>query len=214
MSPPLSRLRDEFPGKAMDRSQVCCARGEIEDELVDADILQCCKTLTDCLRTAHKRGISELIPHRRGKQSKRRFIVLSNGADSAGGAVDRREVSSQRFTMRFEHSELMPDRLQVTKHIAGIAILRDQLECDLLSAAANQERDVRLLHPLGLIDGATSLVIRALEGGLFLRPHGKNDLECFAQHAQALRGIRIGIAIRSILVLVPSRPNAEIQAAM
>src|SRR5213082_3523867 len=108
----------------------------------------------------------------------------------------------------------MPDRLQITKHITGIAKLRDELECDLLSTTANQDRDMRLLHPFGLIDGATYLVIRALEGGLFLRPHGKNDLEGFSQHAQALRAIRIGIAIRSILVLVPPRPNAEIQAAM
>ena len=87
----------------MDGGQVCCARGEIEDQLVDADLFQCRNTLTDCLRTAHKRSISELIPHRRRKQSQRRFIVLSNGADRAGGAVDRREVASQRLTMRFEH---------------------------------------------------------------------------------------------------------------
>ena len=70
---------------------------------MDTDLFQCRNSLTDGLRTAHKRGISELIPHMRGKQSKRRFIVLSNGADSAGGAVDRREVASQRLTMRFEH---------------------------------------------------------------------------------------------------------------
>src|SRR5690348_16923831 len=117
--PSLALLSDEFPGKAMDGGPVDCARREIEDQLLDAGILQCRNTLTDCLRTAHERRISELIPHRRGKQSKRRFIVLSNGADNAGGTVDRCEVPSQRLTMCFEHGKLMPDRLQVTKHIAG-----------------------------------------------------------------------------------------------
>src|SRR5947209_16233421 len=114
MNPPSSRLRDEFPGKAMDGGQVCCARGEIKDQLVDANIFQCRNPLTDGLRTTHKRAIFELIPHRRGKQSPCRFIVLSNGADSTGGTVDRCEVASQRLTMRFEHRKLMPDRLQVT----------------------------------------------------------------------------------------------------
>jgi hypothetical protein len=60
-------LSDEFPGKAMDGGQVCCARGEIEDQLVDTDLLQCRNTLTDGLRTAHKRGIPELLPHWRGQ---------------------------------------------------------------------------------------------------------------------------------------------------
>src|SRR5947209_3983653 len=108
----------------------------------------------------------------------------------------------------------MLQRLQVTAHITGIAILRDQFQRHLLTAATNQDWNVGLLYTLWLINRTTHVVILPFKGRLFLLPHSVNDLEGFAQLAQTLRRIGKGIAIRSIFMLIPTRPDAKVQATM
>src|SRR2546421_11452086 len=116
--------------------------------------------------------------------------------------------------MLLEHRELVLQRLQVAAHITGIAILRYQLQCHLLTAASDQDWNVRFLHPFWLINRAAHVVILPLKGRLFLLPHSVNDLERFAQLAQALRSIWKRIAIRSIFMLIPARADAKVQATM
>src|SRR5581483_6362060 len=118
--------------------------------------------------------------------------------------MDAIVIAPDRLTVAFDHVELVLDGLKVAANIAGIPILSDQLERDFLAAAANQQRNMRLLHPFGLIDRASYLVILALEGRLFLRPHRPNDLQRLTQQAQAVGGIGIIIPIGAILVLIPS----------
>ncbi len=45
------------------------------------------------------------------------------------------------------------------RDFTGIAVLRHHLERDLLPSAADQDRDMGVLHPLGLVDRAMDLVI-------------------------------------------------------
>src|SRR6266700_421977 len=110
--------------------------------------------------------------------------------------------------------ELMLDGIEVATDVARIAVLRDQLEGDFLAAAADEHRNVWLLHAFGLIDGPAHLVVLALEGCLFLRPHGEDDLYGFAQVAQAFGGIGVVVAVGAILVLVPARADAKVESSV
>src|SRR5215472_735116 len=208
-----SSLSDEFLREAVERSQVGRAQ-EIDDKLVNAKSLKCCDPLTNCPGTAHQRAIFQLAPDISGDQSEGLFIAIGDAADGASRAMDSSVVTSYRLAMLLEHCQFMLDRLQISQHVAGIAILGDQFECHLLAASTNQDRNMRLLHALGLVDRAVYPVVFALEMGLWLLPHGMNDLERFTQHAQALRRTGKGIAIGPIFMLIPARANTKVQAAM
>src|SRR5579885_2620076 len=125
--------------------------------------------------------------------------------------MDAIVIAPDRLAMAFDHIELVLDGLKVAANIAGIAVLRDQLERDFLTTAANQQRNMRLLHSFGLIYCASYLIILALEGRFFLRPHRPNDLQRLTQQAQTVGGVGIIVPIGAILVLIPSCPNAKIQ---
>lgn len=47
-------------------------------------------------------------------------------------------LASNRFTVLSEYVKLALNGIQIAAHITGITILRDQLEGDLLTPAANQ----------------------------------------------------------------------------
>ena len=64
--------------------------------------------------------------------------------------------------------------------ITGICILRNQLECHLLAASANQQGNMWFLYTLGLVDSAIYMIIFTLEHSLFLCPHCQDDLYCLA----------------------------------
>src|SRR5216683_3049358 len=123
-------------------------------------------------------------------------------------------ITSHSFAMLFEHGKLLFHGGRIITHVAGIAVLRHQFQRDFLAAAANQQRDMWLLDALGLVNSATHLIILAFKGGLFLRPHGANDLDRFAQIAQALRRIRIVVAVSAVLVLIPTCSNTEIEPSV
>src|SRR5579884_1230429 len=98
--------------------------------------------------------------------------------------------------------------------IAGIAILSDQLECDLFAAATDEEWNVGLLHALWLVDRAVNLEILSLENGAVVVPHLEDDLYGIAKLAQARWPIGIVVAIGDELIFVPACANAEIQASV
>jgi hypothetical protein len=51
--------------------------------------------------------------------------------------------------MPLESAKLVCNRGRIAAHIAGIGILRHQLQSELLATAADQQRDMGLLTPLG-----------------------------------------------------------------
>src|SRR5712691_13546623 len=73
---------------------------------------------------------------------------------------------------------------------------------------------MRLLYPFGLVDGPLDLVIGAFKAGFLLRPYGQDDLDRLAQALQAFSRLRIGVAVGTVLVLVPARANDKIEATV
>ena len=112
--------------------------------------------------------------------------------------------------MLLKNCELVLQGLQVAAHITGIAILGDQLQCDFLTTTTDQDWNMWFLYTLWLIDRAPDLVVFAFKDSLFLGPHGMDHLQRFTQHAQALRGIWIRIAIRFVLMFIPASADAEV----
>lgn len=60
-------------------------------------------------------------------------------------------VTAYRLAMLFEHCELALQRDWIAVNVTGIAILRHQLERDLLTIASNQQGNMGLLDPFGLV---------------------------------------------------------------
>src|SRR5260370_29376514 len=122
-------------------------------------------------------------------------------------------ITSNGLAMLFEHGKLLLHGGRIITHVAGIGILRHQLERHLLTITPDQQRNMWLLDALGLVNGTTHLVIGALEVCLLLSPQRPDDLNRLAQLTQTLRGTTILIAIAAVLALIPTRPNAKVQAA-
>jgi hypothetical protein len=186
---------------------------EPEDYFLDASYLQLGQTAADRLGTANQRPRGHRAAQQRGREFGPRLLVgLADTAEGPCRAVDALVIAPDGFTVGFEHGELVLDRLQIAKHITGIGVLRDQFEGHLLAATANQDRDMRLLDPLGLVDRAMYLVVFALEDGFFLRPHCQDHLHRLAETPQARSRIRIVVAIAAILVFVPASPDTEVKS--
>jgi len=92
--------------------------------------------------------------------------------------------------------------------------LRHQLERHLLATTANQQGDMRLLDPFGLVDRATYLVVLAFKDRFFLCPHSQDYLNGITQAAQTFSCVRILIAIGAIFVLKPACSNTKVQASV
>src|SRR5712692_2482337 len=123
-------------------------------------------------------------------------------------------ITSHGLAMLFEHGKLLLHAGRIITHIASVGVLRHQLERHLLTIAPDQQRDVRLLDALGLINGTTHLIILAFKGGLLLSPQRPDHLNRLAQLTQTFRGIRIRIAVSAVLVLIPACSNAEIEPSV
>ncbi len=108
----------------------------------------------------------------------------------------------------------MADGVEVAADVAGIAELGDQLQGDLLPAAANPEGRVGLADTLRLVDGAVDGVVPALEGRAILRPHAVDDLDRLAEHTHPLRHVGEAVAVGPPLVLVPAGADAGVEAAV
>src|ERR1051326_8504318 len=73
---------------------------------------------------------------------------------------------------------------------------------------------MRPLHPFGLVDRPLNLVVGPFKAGLLLRPHGEDDLHRLAQSLQTFGRLRIRVTISTVFVLVPARPNTQVEATM
>src|SRR5216684_7971434 len=123
-------------------------------------------------------------------------------------------ITSHGLAMLFEHGKLLLHGGRIITHVAGIGVLRHQLERHLLAITPDQQRDMWFLDALGLINCTTHPIIVALEVRLLLGPHRQNDLNRLAQMTQTLWRIRVLIAISAIFVLIPASPDAKVQATM
>src|SRR5258706_12444800 len=103
--------------------------------------------------------------------------------------MDALVITSYGLAMVFEHSKLLLHGGRIITHIAGVGMLRHQLERPLLTIAPDQQRGMWLLDALGLIDGTMHLIIFALEVRLLLSPHRQQDLDRLTQLTKAHRRI-------------------------
>src|SRR6266849_2114786 len=80
-------------------------------------------------------------------------------------------ITSHGLAMLFEHGKLLLHGGRIITHVAGIGVLRHQLERHLLAITPDQQRDMWFLDALGLINCTTHPIIVALEVRLLLGPH-------------------------------------------
>src|SRR5947208_814539 len=73
---------------------------------------------------------------------------------------------------------------------------------------------MRFLDTFRLVDSAAYLVVGAFKDRFFLGPHGQDHLHGFAKAPQAVRSVRIVIAIGAALVLEPTSAYAKIEPPM
>src|SRR5262249_27234409 len=95
-------------------------------------------------------------------------------------------VTSHTLAMVLEDSQLLLHRARISAYVAGVGLLCHQFERPLLATTPDQQRDMGLLDPLGLIDGPPHLIRGALEMRLPLLPHRQNEAYRLAQLAQPL----------------------------
>src|SRR4029077_7568326 len=122
---------------------------------------------------------------------------------------DRVVVTSDVGAVLAQDPELVSNRVYVGAEVRRVAVLRYKLQGDLLPAPSDPDRWVGLLDRLRLVHRAANPVITAFEGRLVLRPHGLDDLQRLAEHAQALRRLRVVVAVREVFMLVPAGADAE-----
>ncbi len=180
---------EELSGEAADGLQVRRI-GKVNHQFLDAGGLVGGYALTDRLWAANesrreeifrKKSFHPLRKHRLGL-----LIGLTDTTHGPCRPMNAVEVASGGLAMPFEYGELVPDGRQIARHVTGICVLRDQFERDLFTVAPNQQGNMRVLHPFGLIDGAMCLIIVTFKNGFFLLPHRQYDLDRFAQLAQTL----------------------------
>src|SRR2546423_12348065 len=70
---------------------------------------------------------------------------------------------------------------------------------------------MRFLDTFGLVDSAAYLVVGAFKDRFFLGPHGQDHLHSFSKAPQAIRSIRIVIAIGAVFVFEPTGAYAKIE---
>src|SRR5450432_1811816 len=123
-------------------------------------------------------------------------------------------IAPNIFTMLSDHVKFVLNSVDLARHVAAIAILRNKLERDFLTTTANEQGNMRLLHTLWLVDCTLHLIIFALKDGFLLRPHRQDHLNRLAQLTQTFGRIGIGIAISLVLMLVPASTNPKIEPSM
>src|SRR5690606_17381834 len=110
---------------------------------------------------------------------------------------------------------LLRRRRVTAANVAGIAILRDQLERHLRATAADPERNLEArLVALRLGDRTDDGEVLSFERRHGFRPHRADDLDALAEHGHALLRLREAIAIGAPLVLVPAGAVTGIEAAV
>ena len=115
--------------------------------------------------------------------------------------------------MTCEHLHLVPDRRDVTKDVAHVRVLRDQLQRALFSSTTDQDRRTVLLDGSRKIQRTINAVVAALEGRRLLPEHRPADLKRFFETAQPFTDRRELVTITAMFVLVPGGADTKDRAS-
>src|SRR5579883_1430523 len=213
-----SHLSHALSGEEADALQLS-GIGQVDNHLLSAGLLNLLQAFADALGSADQPLFAQAtggdIAPEHLSLLKRLLLGFSDRAIEQHVAPDLVIVAPDILAVPLNDIEFMGQALVIqVADIASVGILCDQLQRHLLAPAADEQRDMRLLHPFRLINCATHVIIPALERRLLLAPHLQDNLHRLAKVAQAFRGIGILIAIGPVLMLIPARANAEVQSAM
>ena len=153
--------------------------------------------------------------------------IARRASSAAGpGARRRRRRSADRTSCaRFarvapdvgavpvEDRHLVRELRRRAAHVPHLRVARDELQQHLLTAAADDDRWVRLLYRLRPVPGLRDLVVLAREVGAVVAPHAHADLERFSELLEALLDGRERVAVGLVLLLEPAGAEAELEAA-
>src|SRR5260370_24693028 len=108
------------------------------------------QSLTDTVGRADQRLLADTmrrnITCERTTLSKRRLVGLCKCTVEQHGAPDSVVIASNVFAMLFDDSKLPLKSCEIeVTDIAGVTVLCDQFECDLLATSTNKQWNVRLL---------------------------------------------------------------------
>src|SRR5690606_27319794 len=115
-------------------------------------------------------------------------------ADLVGVAADGGAVVTQHVT-------LVGPLLGRPAEVRAVGVAGDGPQRELLAAAADPDRWVRLLDRLRIALGALDLVVLPGVGRLTLGPHRPHDLDGLGEHAEPVLRLREVVAVRAVLVL-------------
>src|SRR5258707_2510384 len=154
---------------------------EAENDFLDARCFEFGQASTDGIRSADERAQERgAVPPRGGEFCLRLLIGFSDSTRTDGSTTDTIVITSDGYAVLFENGQFALNSRQIANDIAGISVLSDQLERDLLAPTGDEQGNVRLLDTLGLVDRTSDVVIGALESRFLLRPHGENNLHGLA----------------------------------
>lgn len=116
--------------------------------------------------------------------------------------------------MLLEHVELMLETFVAGGAVPAVGEARDQLQHDLLAAAANRDRRMRLLHGLGIADRLRDLVVPSLECHAFLFEHRLHYMQAFLEHLEPRAHRREFVAVSLVLRFHPAGAVADFEPAV
>ena len=131
-----------------------------------------------------------------------------------GRPLDLGRVPPDRFAMLEEDGFLPLHALQATTDVVGIGVARDQLESDLLAAAADEQRQ-SFLDRRRVVADLFRRIARSGGRRALAVEHPAHDRERLAEPAQALREAASELEPeRLVLLLEPGRADAEDRPAV
>ena len=141
-------------------------------------------------------------------------IVANHHVANAHGAFDRFWIAANRLTVLEQHLFFVCDLLRRAAHVVRVAVLSNELQRDLLTTTADQDRQV-LLNGGGKVAHRLRLVARAGCGWFGAVEHAAHDRERLAEPAQSLwEAITKVQAEVLVLLFEPGGTNAKDGAAV
>src|SRR6185436_10124712 len=124
-------------------------------------------------------GLEELLEYALGLGAR---ISDHHSADD-GRALDLPMVAPDGAAVLLEDRFLPADGLDAAADVAGVRVPRDQLERDLLTAAADEDRQARL-HGRRQVPDGLGLIASARGGGRLAAEHAADHGQRLAEPAQ------------------------------
>src|SRR6058998_174136 len=136
-------------------------------------------------------------------------LVVGDQQRHVRRALEALGVSAERGAVIVEDLALSREDPRPAPAVPVVGVLGDDLERDALAAAADHQLGVRGLHRLGVEGGVGELVVAHLERGAPLLPQRPDHVAGLIEPLEPLAHRVEGNAVRLVLVLLPSRAQAE-----